>query len=609
MASSSEKPGAIPLRKPVQEFTTPDASVGFFTELVDKSDAGYRVPYRGMPYVSMVGGNSMLAQSFPDLVFLRESRFRESDHLVMWTWGTSPHAEDTYNAEVTYSGEAPECPIFTRIYTVRRSEYDASAPIAIGTPLKTIIALNVSDAGQGYKDDGSTKVTISNGATARAIIGNGELVGLVLTSQGSEVTSAPTVTIEGTGNGAVAAAVIQPQTATLIGQKKSELPETHPLRNEYVLVTRVYETIPGPVLGGHAVSSQFGGGVLDTVHQVVDPTTTVAGGLNVVSAKVDADSEGKSVLQTAVLPVGQVWPTLIEQQTDPETGLVIKITKQVVDPASSAPAASQQTLVERQAIDKWKSIQIISTRWNAGELPAPEVFTTSVAISMPNFLEEVGVEWEAAAHAGLSNNVLNSPYTYPEAGWSSSIGLDVMDGTSGAGWVKIREGYRGQAQAQVTRTYFNGPPNNTHTPHLFLPVMGQLIIHSNSQSVSDVRGQAGSGGDLDSVSSSQDLKVAINGNVQHMNFGPVEHNNPDLTVIGNDTNYEKANSTAVETPTGFIYGYTIRADSKGTVKLVLPSSSTPLTGGATFLHSVDVRKWRFGIWVVEEVVATVPTGV
>ena len=609
MASSSEKPGAIPLRKPVQEFTTPDASVGFFTELVDKSDAGYRTPYRGMPYVSMVGGNSMLAQSFPDLVFLRESRFRESDHLVMWTWGTSPHAEDTYNSEVTYSGEAPECPIFTRIYTVRRSEYDASAPIAIGTPLKTIISLNVSDAGQGYKDDGSTKVTISNGATARAIIGNGELVSLVLTSQGSEVTSAPTVTIEGTGNGAVAAAVIQPQTATLIGQKKSELPETHPLRNEYVLVTRVYETIPGPVLGGHAVSSQFGGGILDTVHQVVDPSTTVTGGLNVVSAKVDADSEGKSVLQTAVLPAGQVWPTLIEQQTDPETGLVIKITKQVVDPASSAPAASQQTLVERQAIDKWKSIQIISTRWNAGELPAPEVFTTAVAISMPNFLEAIGLDWESTTRAGLSQNLLDNPDSYPETGWSVSKGVDAMTGTSGAGWVKIREGYRGQAQAQITRTYFNGPPNNTHTPHLFLPVMGQLIIHSQSNSYTETRGKAGNGGDLDSGSSSDDIKGTIVGNVQHMNFGPVEHNNPELTITGDDTNTETAIAYVTESPTGTIPSFEVVATSHGTVKLVLPTSSTPLTGGATFLHSVDVRKWRFGIWVVEEVVATVPAGV
>jgi hypothetical protein len=241
----AEKLIPIPLRKPVQEYLTPDFSVGYFTELIDRTDPAYRTPVRGMPYASIRDAKKWVVDAFPELYFVRESRWNESDKLVLWIFSSDPKGEDTYNSEATFDLEDVTKPGYTRVYFVRRDIYNASPSLTPLTPLKTIIALNVTAQGDGYTE---ATVTASNGASITPVISGAKIVSLVLTSQGSDVTTAPTITITGNGAGATADAVIQDQSAVLVSQKKLELPEQHPLRNEYVQIVRTYSTLPGTTL-------------------------------------------------------------------------------------------------------------------------------------------------------------------------------------------------------------------------------------------------------------------------------------------------------------------------------------------------------------------------
>ena len=66
-------------------------------------------------------------------------------------------------------------------------------------------------------------------------------------------------------------------------------------RNGYLAVTRVFETVPGPLLTGKLVTDK--GQVATITTQVVAPGTTVTPSALTVSASVKPDSKGKSVLE------------------------------------------------------------------------------------------------------------------------------------------------------------------------------------------------------------------------------------------------------------------------------------------------------------------------
>ena len=71
-------------------------------------------------------------------------------------------------------------------------------------------------------------------------------------------------------------------------------------RNGYVSVTRVYETIPGPILTGVIVTEK--GQLANITTQTVTPGTTVVASALTVSASVKPDSKGKSLLEKIEVP-------------------------------------------------------------------------------------------------------------------------------------------------------------------------------------------------------------------------------------------------------------------------------------------------------------------
>lgn len=243
-----EKPSNPPLKLPVRSYTTPVAGEGFYTERVDYSSPDYRVIQRGTKYSEMVGADKTVIEMFPDLYFLRETRNPTSYPTGFRIWATDRTAEDTYNSAVEYVAEATDFPAFSRVYTLRRDSYEANNVLIPGSPLKSLIAIKVTEVGGNYTF-ANVRVDPPNDATAEPIIDqDGKINSIVVTNVGHDFDDPPAIRIDGDGGGAKAVAILQPKSAILVSQKKSELNEDNPLRNEYVVVTRVYETLPGPKL-------------------------------------------------------------------------------------------------------------------------------------------------------------------------------------------------------------------------------------------------------------------------------------------------------------------------------------------------------------------------
>lgn len=244
----AERPG-LPTRKPVSEFPTPDPSVAFYTELVNRDDPAYmaNAPVkRGQLYANMVGAKREVIDTYPNLFFLRERKFQLSDQQVLWDWATDENAENTYNAEVNYIANAVTYPAITRTYTIRRELWETDPIAQIGSPLPGIIAVEITSPGKnhttarGVIDDTDVAIEFTVDAT-------GGLMNGIITNTGSTlIPNGTLITIIGDGQDSSAIAVSQPIGCVLTAQKKEELQDADQQQHEFVRVTRVYETLPGP---------------------------------------------------------------------------------------------------------------------------------------------------------------------------------------------------------------------------------------------------------------------------------------------------------------------------------------------------------------------------
>lgn len=233
-------------RLPIRKYATPVLSEGFFTEQVDWTAPGYAAIKRGTKYSSLKGCRQEIVSAFTELYFLREIRDPNSTWATR-LWATDTKAEDSYNSAVEYIANAVNYPSFTRTYTVRRDNYDANPTLAIGSTLTGLVGVRITAGGTGYT---AATGTIGN-ATVDFVIDQdtGAIIAGIVTLVGSSITNGASITITGDGSGATATAIVQPASAVLTSQKKTELEDDNPLHHEYVLVTRVYETLPGPFIG------------------------------------------------------------------------------------------------------------------------------------------------------------------------------------------------------------------------------------------------------------------------------------------------------------------------------------------------------------------------
>ena len=230
-----QTPPHQPVFVPEIQYPTPNINDVVIVEDVPMTKAGYRPLLPGTP-----------RHNDTTAILVWQGQVKASNNEVMHRriYATVRSAQDAYNAATQYVSDDASSPIYIRQYIESRDTYTRGTSL---TALTGIIRLVVTDGGTGYTS--ASVVSFSGGggtgAAATAEITGGVLVALLITNTGSGYTSAPTVAIS-VGSGATATAYIQPATALLI--KEESTPAPGELASRFLAVTRIYQTLPGPIL-------------------------------------------------------------------------------------------------------------------------------------------------------------------------------------------------------------------------------------------------------------------------------------------------------------------------------------------------------------------------
>lgn len=194
-------------------------------------------------YVAQLYGTPPPQNSDPTFLLVNEMPIDWAH--VKRTYVTDRNNEDTYNASENFSGDDIGYPIFVRDYIVRRANY---VPRTIATALSGLVNATVTAGGSGYTSAAIVTLTggTGSGGAVTPIISNGVVTHLAITLEGN-YTVAPTITISDTGGGtgATGTVFVQPSTAILVKEQMLRQQDS-PLDGLYVLVRRIYETLPGP---------------------------------------------------------------------------------------------------------------------------------------------------------------------------------------------------------------------------------------------------------------------------------------------------------------------------------------------------------------------------
>lgn len=178
--------------------------------------------------------------------------------------------------------------------------------------------------------------------------------------------------------------------ARIVSQKKEELPDGNPLRSRYVVVQRVYETIPSPALTGK-VMQEFG--IADQAKQIVASGTAIAApNQNTISSSISPVDSVKSELTTVAYASTE---TLNGYQYDPDLNLIISTTKDLIAEDAAPLAITNGLLSYRdEPINAWQTVRIQS---RISSLPAERIEYKTGSYSSPNLL------------TGLNSSVFNFP--------------------------------------------------------------------------------------------------------------------------------------------------------------------------------------------------------
>lgn len=278
----SVMPESDPLERPFQNRPTPEVLDSLIYEIVDSEKADFVQIPEGQYHPEV--------RDFPAHRLIKEERVAWNRVRRWWSDGFTN--QDTYNYDIGYDHESATFPMYVRRYLIRRDEQTASTRNAAFTGVWQI---RVTAGGSGYPPDTTATIAAPGAgatATAQAIVKDGVVVWVKIVTEGSGYTSAPVVTIAGTGGvGATATAVIQ-ATAVLVSEKYQDLPEDDNRRSLYISCVRVWKQLPGPVME----SKTWGVGGLQKQTQTTDvaPSVTLVGGDNLVGEQMKEVTKAES---------------------------------------------------------------------------------------------------------------------------------------------------------------------------------------------------------------------------------------------------------------------------------------------------------------------------
>jgi hypothetical protein len=421
------------------------------------------------------------ATQFAGSIFLGQ-RMGKDDEWQERIWADAPSLQDVYNYAQDDSSDHPDFPIFTRQYLELRDQYPALRRTRLSA-FTGIYAIRVISGGTGYSTDPNNPPTVTitdsgtgAGATAIALVdpSTGALVKITLRSEGQNYTpTTTTVTITdvagGTGVGATAGAVVQAANCLLVSEKAVSAPT--PWNSLYLLVTRVYQTLPGPVVTSTSTYGQIGFPVIVSKQEISADAVFQTGEFLPAAINVSAISTGATVTVTLAsdhnLPPG-AWVVFAGTNSTP----TINGTLQIL----SAPASNKVTVtpsapvtVAGTAAGTFQSKNYVQRDIKATENANIKVKVDSiVAIPDISTYNETVQSWENYSFPDFLNYIV----FYGEASGSGVVGTSIQDG------------YHGPCRSIRDRYLFMGPPPDSFqaqfVPTIIIPSSGTFTILSGA---------------------------------------------------------------------------------------------------------------------------------
>jgi hypothetical protein len=324
-------------------------------------------------------------------------------------------------------------------------------------------------------------------------------------------------------------------------------------------------------------------GVEDTEREIVDEGDPTAFGFGVKQSAVRPLGAGKAISEKVEYPSSPA--TLIDIKTDEVTGIQYEIKKSLVDPSSAVPAPGSNETVERQAIDKWHSIQIVS-KLLTSSLPATETFPTVASFRFPPILQSIGIRWSKDSNFGAEVNVPpdwtdSDPKTF-------TVQASAAVSISGQVYTNTVEFKTGSLPARLTRTYHTSLPSAPGSVLSSPGAFGSVVLDFGNKSFGRTVRYGGGG-----------IQGGIGRKAARFNFGPVIHSKPPL-LTDTDTITENAESSTGTLPWGGAYPVAnVTVTQDGIATLYLPTANIPSSGW--YIIQYNVARFRFGIYTLETI--------
>ena len=379
--------------KGIQSLPTPVIDDVIITEIVNAWKGDYQKLEYGTMWDSVQHGSQQ--GSFPEHKLVFQQVSSEDGQWVKRIWVNDRVNQDSYNYAIKYSAGSQEHPIYIRTYIVPRDGY---APLPDGTPdpLFPTALLVDEEANRTENELDSKYITVTRvyetipgpAVPTRRYNQRGDLETVLVqtvppntqpTPDGLLVTGSQVEQVE-TGKGVKTTATVQDHALLQIKEKKDGLlgetittddivdPSTNPDALSQTVIASTVEqytatkarkrttTATGPTtLSGKAMTTQFGGGVVSSVEEIVAPNSTVSPNFRTVSTNVIPIDSSKSKKETVELPDGEEWPTLTDYKDGPFNERII-ITSKVVPINTPLPNNSGAIIWESESADKWRSI-------------------------------------------------------------------------------------------------------------------------------------------------------------------------------------------------------------------------------------------------------------
>lgn len=162
-----------------------------------------------------------------------------------------------------------------------------------------------------------------------------------------------------TSSEAAATSVADPTLST--GQIKKRIQRTTAFTVQTDVTARDAASLP-KTRTNKKLTTEFGGGLVDTVQTVATGTQTPSsGGLLVLGSEVEVLGDGTSVLSTDTVE-GSAWPVVTSKPWDEEFRINYTRTEQVVAAGTVVGTVSDGTTNEIKGLDLWRSVRIITTK-------------------------------------------------------------------------------------------------------------------------------------------------------------------------------------------------------------------------------------------------------